>query len=67
MLRNFLHLIGYCRPQRRLYLAGIAALLFVDLLDTFTPKITQWGIDHLKNFQDGETPGNPPHHAFSLT
>ena len=59
MLKNLRHLLGYCRPQRKLYFAGIAALLFVDLLDTFTPKITQWVIDHLTLETSGTRPSNP--------
>jgi ATP-binding cassette, subfamily B, multidrug efflux pump len=40
-------MLRYTRPYRRLYLLGVAALLFVDILDTFTPKLVQWGINHL--------------------
>jgi ATP-binding cassette subfamily B protein len=47
LLANFRHLLGYTRPYRRAYVAGTLALLVVNFLDTFTPKITQWGIDHV--------------------
>lgn len=47
MIRNFFEMLSYAKPYRRLYLLGVAALLFVDVLDTFTPKLVQWGINHL--------------------
>ncbi|MBX3461509.1 MAG: ABC transporter ATP-binding protein [Planctomycetes bacterium] len=47
MVRNFLKMVGYAGPYKRLYITGIAALLLVDVLDTFTPKLVQWAINHL--------------------
>ncbi|MEN8149578.1 MAG: ABC transporter ATP-binding protein [Planctomycetota bacterium] len=58
MIRDFLHMIRYCRPQWRLYALGSLALLFVDLLDTFQPKFLQWAIDHLVSIGKEETPDN---------
>lgn len=42
-----------------MYLVGTVALVFVDLFDTFTPKLTQWAIDHLAAVLDGRVPANP--------
>jgi ABC-type multidrug transport system fused ATPase/permease subunit len=39
--------MGRLRPYRRFYLAGAVALLGVNLLDTFSPQIVRWAIDHL--------------------
>lgn len=47
MIRRLFHLLGYCKPYWRPYLIGTLALCFVDLLDTFTPQVTKWAIDHL--------------------
>jgi ATP-binding cassette subfamily B multidrug efflux pump len=59
LIRGFLRLIRYCYPYRRIYIVGTVALVFVDLLDTFTPKLTQWVIDHLAAVLDGKSPVNP--------
>ncbi len=40
-------MLSYAKPYRRWYVVGVIALLFVDILDTFTPKMVQWGINHL--------------------
>lgn len=48
MVRNFLKMLSYARPYWRFYLAGTLALVFVDILDTFTPKLVQWAINHLE-------------------
>ena len=48
MLRKFFQMLSYARPYWRFYLAGTAALIFVDVLDTFTPKLVQWAINHLE-------------------
>ncbi len=47
VIRKLFHLLGYCRPYWRPYLLGTLALVFVDLLDTFTPQVVKWAIDHL--------------------
>ncbi len=59
MIRSFFHLIRYCRPYRRFYIVGTLALILVDLLDTFTPKLTQWVIDHLVAAGEGTRASNP--------
>ncbi|MCC6573538.1 MAG: ABC transporter ATP-binding protein [Planctomycetes bacterium] len=48
MIRNLFHLLGYCKPYWRPYLIGTVALFFTDILDTFTPQIVRWTIDHLE-------------------
>jgi len=48
LLRKFFQMLSYARPYWRFYLAGTAALIFVDVLDTFTPKLVQWAINHLE-------------------
>ena len=58
MIRDFLHMLRYCRPQRRLYVFGILALLVVDLLDTFQPWLVKWAIDHVGAIERGEAPSN---------
>ncbi|MCC7510120.1 MAG: ABC transporter ATP-binding protein [Planctomycetes bacterium] len=47
MIRRLFHLLSYCKPYWRLYLAGTLALVMVDVLDTFTPQLVKWTIDHL--------------------
>jgi ATP-binding cassette subfamily B protein len=47
MIRNFLNMLSHAKPYRRYYIVGVAALLLVDVFDTFTPKLVQWGINHL--------------------
>ncbi len=59
MFRNFRHMLRLARPYRRLYLLGIVALAGVDLLDTFTPKLTQWAIDHITAVSRGQAVSNP--------
>ncbi len=59
VFRNFLHVLSYCRPYRRIYLVGTLALLFVDLLDTFMPKVVQWAIDHVTQAATGRPVGSP--------
>lgn len=66
MLRNFLKMLAYTRPYWRFYLVGTLALVFVDILDTFTPKLVQWAINHLeyqmssdRTAADLERLGNP--------
>jgi len=58
MIRGFLHLLRYCRPQWRIYLWGTLCLLLVDGLDIFTPKLIEWAIDHLYAVRDGVAPSN---------
>jgi len=58
MIRDFVHMLRYCRPQWRLYAFGTLALLVVDVLDTFTPKLIQWAINHVTAVGNGETPTN---------
>lgn len=41
-------MLSYARPYWKFYLAGTLALVFVDILDTFTPKLVQWAINHLE-------------------
>jgi ATP-binding cassette, subfamily B, multidrug efflux pump len=59
VLRSIRHMLWYARPYRRLYIAGTVALVFVDLLDTFTPKLTEWTIEHLTSVSSGEAPTDP--------
>jgi ATP-binding cassette, subfamily B, multidrug efflux pump len=65
VVRNFLQMLSYARPYWRFYLAGTLALVFVDILDTFTPKLVQWAINHLEYVASDRTPedlerlGNP--------
>ncbi len=47
MIRKLFNLLQYTKPYWRWYLLGTLALVFVDLLDTFTPQIVRWTIDHL--------------------
>ncbi|MBX3475830.1 MAG: ABC transporter ATP-binding protein [Planctomycetes bacterium] len=47
LIRRLFHLLSYCKPHWRTYLMGTLALCFVDLLDTFTPQVVKWAIDHL--------------------
>ena len=58
MIRDFFHMLRYCRPQWRLYAFGTLALLVVDVLDTFTPMLVRWTINHLESIAAGETPHN---------
>lgn len=61
-VRNMLHMLSYCRPYWRWYLVGTLALIFVDVFDTFTPKLVQWAIDHMELMTTGGDPealGNP--------
>ncbi|MCA8935316.1 MAG: ABC transporter ATP-binding protein [Planctomycetes bacterium] len=48
MFRNFIKMLAHARPYWRFYLAGTLALIFVDIFDTFTPKLVQWAINHLE-------------------
>lgn len=48
MFRNFINMLAHARPYWRFYLAGTLALVFVDIFDTFTPKLVQWAINHLE-------------------
>ena len=48
MLRKFFKMLSYGRPYWRFYLIGTLALVFVDIFDTFTPKLVQWAINHLE-------------------
>ena len=41
-------MLAHARPYWRFYLAGTLALIFVDIFDTFTPKLVQWAINHLE-------------------
>lgn len=41
-------MLAHARPYWRFYLAGTLALVFVDIFDTFTPKLVQWAINHLE-------------------
>jgi len=58
MIRDFIHMLRYCRPQWRLYALGTLVLLVVDVLDTFTPMLVRWTINHLESVGAGETPDN---------
>lgn len=59
MIRRLIRLLRHGRPQWRLYLAGALVLLAVDTLDTFTPKVVQWGINHVQAAGEGQAPSNP--------
>jgi ATP-binding cassette subfamily B multidrug efflux pump len=59
VLRNFRHMLRYARPYAGYYLVGTVALVLVNLLDTFTPKLVQWGIDHLKDVSQGHEVASP--------
>ena len=48
VVRNFLKMLSYAKPYWRYYLWGTLALVLVDVLDTFTPKLVQWAINHLE-------------------
>lgn len=41
-------MLSYAKPYRRIYLMGTLALIFVDIFDTFTPKLVQWAINQLE-------------------
>jgi ATP-binding cassette subfamily B multidrug efflux pump len=68
-------MMGYTRPYWKFYLVGTLALIFVDILDTFTPKLVQWAINHIEYLTSARTPedyerlGNPLMSVFgdSLT
>ena len=68
-------MMGYTRPYWKFYLVGTLALIFVDILDTFTPKLVQWAINHIEYLTSARTPedyeklGNPVMSLFgdSLT
>lgn len=47
-------MLSYARPYWRFYLIGTLALMFVDILDTFTPKLVQWAINHLQYANSNE-------------
>jgi ATP-binding cassette, subfamily B, multidrug efflux pump len=47
VIRNFIEMLKHAVPYWRWYAFGMVALLVVDVLDTFTPKLVQWGINHL--------------------
>ncbi|MBZ0137178.1 MAG: ABC transporter ATP-binding protein/permease [Planctomycetes bacterium] len=65
MLRKFLKMLSFARPYWRFYLTGTAALVLVDIMDTFTPKLVQWAINHIEYLTSERTPqdyerlGNP--------
>lgn len=48
LLRNFFNMLSHARPYWRFYLTGTLALVLVDVMDTFTPKLVQWAINHLE-------------------
>lgn len=48
MIKNFIHMLSYCRPYWRIYVVGTVALLLVDILDVSVPMLVKWGIDHVR-------------------
>lgn len=60
-------ILRLCKQYWRPYALGTLALLLVDILDTFTPKVVQWAIDHLFAYSKGTVFDDPIARAVPQT